>query len=119
MLVRLCEGIGENAQADPGVSLRHLYMRGPRGEAASCAAALRLLRRILIRPLELVLPAGYLLPQSPHHKLAPAQIPHLQATTQPPELTCLKESSCHMCVTAYSFYQNDLRLQSIRLHGGK
>ena len=54
-------------------------MRGPGRLASPRAAALRLRWGVLIGPLQLILPVGYLLPQSPDHELAPAQIPHLHA----------------------------------------
>ena len=52
-------------------------MRGPRSGARPGTGLLSLLRRVLVRPLQLILPVSYLLPQRPHHELPPTEIPHL------------------------------------------
>ena len=53
---------------------------------------LSLLRRILVSPLQLILPVRYLLPQRPHHELPPTEIPHLRRG----EDSTYKEGAFHL-----------------------
>lgn len=77
----LGQGVGEDANAGPGVALGHLHVRRARHRVPAKAVA-RSVGRVEEGPPELVLPIGHLLPQRPHHELLHAQRAHLPYSAQ-------------------------------------